>query len=140
MNSSDDTFAGGGGPPEAPADPQAAAGRFQSPEVDSSGLVTITLFGRKYHIRSDRPELIFQLTYMIQSAVNEVQAEPSDSELAALDTLVQASFRLALRLHGAQGEEKALRENIEALEKKLQGLLDLIDRQAGPPAPPTDSA
>ena len=108
--------------------------------MDSSGLVTITLFGRKYHIRSDRPELIFQLTYMIQSAVNEVQAEPSDAELAALDTLVQASFRLALRLHGAQWEEKALRENIEALEKKLQGLLDLIDRQAGPPAPPKDSA
>jgi cell division protein ZapA (FtsZ GTPase activity inhibitor) len=143
MSDTDDTSNGAQDPPSPEADkPSAPEGRasssperasppgegFHSPEVDPTGLVNFKLFGRNYHIRSDKPDLIFQLAFLVQSAVNEVRGEGGDSELAALDTLVQASFRLALQLHNAQGEEKSLRENIESLERKLQELLETIDK------------
>ncbi|MDR2199462.1 MAG: cell division protein ZapA [Deltaproteobacteria bacterium] len=133
MTASDDLNPPEGRPPASFGEDPAPPGgeKFHSPEVDASGLVTITLFGRKYHVRSDKPDLIFQLAYIVQSAINEVGDGGGDSELAALDTLVQASFRLALQLNNARGEEKILRENIESLEKRIQELLDLIDRSAG---------
>ncbi|MDR2405136.1 MAG: cell division protein ZapA [Deltaproteobacteria bacterium] len=109
-----------------PALPQGS--EFHSPEVDPTGLVTITLFGRKYHIRSDKPDMIFQLAYLVQSAVNEIKGDKSDSELASLDTLVQATFKLALQLHNSLREEKTLRDTIESLDKRLGDLLDQIDR------------
>jgi cell division protein ZapA (FtsZ GTPase activity inhibitor) len=134
MPPSDDTY------PEGKDRPRAGAGRgpskgdaFRSPEVTQPGVVTVTFFGRQYHIRSDKPDLIFQLAFLVQSALNDVKGERSDSELASLDTMVQAAFRLAMQLHNAQGEEKALREHIEPLEGKLQGLLDQIDRTVGGP-------
>ncbi|MDR2340643.1 MAG: cell division protein ZapA [Deltaproteobacteria bacterium] len=133
MTSSDDTDAGGKAATALGDQVQAKGDKFQSPEVDKTGLVTITLFGRQYHIRSDKPELIFHLAFLVQSAVNEVKGERSDSELASLDTLVQASFRLALQLNNALEAEKGLKDYIGSLEKKLQELIELIDKSVGGP-------
>ncbi|MDR1165523.1 MAG: hypothetical protein LBO66_06555 [Deltaproteobacteria bacterium] len=106
-------------PPLRPSDP--------APSVGEDGLVTVTLLGERYHIRSDNPELILSLSDLVLShareALGRLAKAPPDLAL-----MVQASFRLALSLHNAQKELASSRERAEALSLRLQALLDLIDQ------------
>jgi hypothetical protein len=96
--------------------------------VDGDGLVTLELFGQKYHIRTDKPELVFRLAYRVQSFLKDaVGHDPSGGEDRGADALVQASFRLAMKLHNAERESGALKAHIDALEKRMKRLMDLVD-------------
>ena len=86
------------------------------------------MFNRRYHVRTDKPELVKNLARMIHDQVREVRAEYEAPALYDLDTLVQASFHLALKLLKASGEKSSLGENIEEGDRRVLSLIDFIEK------------
>ncbi|MDR1042268.1 MAG: cell division protein ZapA [Deltaproteobacteria bacterium] len=101
---------------------------FEPPALDADGLVSLVLFGQKYHIRTDKPEMVFRLAHRVQSVLRDVQSrDPKGAAASGADLLVQAAFRLAMKLLNSERESVALKANIEALERRMRRLLDLVD-------------
>jgi cell division protein ZapA (FtsZ GTPase activity inhibitor) len=101
---------------------------FQKPTDEGDGIVSFVMFNRKYHVRTDKPELIFDLAQIIHDHVREVREENESSALYDLDILTQAAFKLALKLRKALGGVQSLEENIETKDRKIQDLIDSIDK------------
>jgi hypothetical protein len=96
--------------------------------VDGDGLVTVELFGQKYHIRTDKPEMVFRLAYRVQSFLKDIVGrDPRVADGIGTDALVQAAFRLAMKLNNSERESGALKAHIDALEKRMKRLLDMVD-------------
>jgi hypothetical protein len=101
---------------------------FEKPTVDQDGLVKILLFGQSYHIRTDNPELVFRLAYRVQSFLKDVLAQdPSGALGHGTEALVQAAFRLALKLDSAERETATLKAHVEQLEKRIRRVISLVD-------------
>jgi cell division protein ZapA (FtsZ GTPase activity inhibitor) len=128
-------------PPESQANPQtpetAPKGEetsqplepdFGRPVSEPGGVVSFVMFSRKYHVKTDQPELVAKLAETIHSHVREIRSRFENASLFDLDVLVQASFRMALKLHNALGEKDSSRENIGIADKKIQNLIDFIDK------------
>jgi cell division protein ZapA (FtsZ GTPase activity inhibitor) len=91
--------------------------------------VTVSIFGQSYRIRTDDPDLVFRLARRVLGAVREVMGrDPGRPAASGADALIQATFRLAMRLHSAEREAGALRAQSEALESRIERLLDLLGR------------
>lgn len=101
---------------------------FKDPVVEANGIISFVMFTRKYHVKTDDPDLIFSLVKMIQGYISEVRSEHNNVTLFDLDILIQAIFRMALKLHNALGDEESSKENIEIADKKIQNLLDFLNR------------
>jgi hypothetical protein len=101
---------------------------FKPPLLEEDGTVTFVMFGHKYRVQTDSPETFSHLYDIVHSHVCEIRSQMVEIDYQHIDTLVQAAFRMALKLYKTLGTEKALRENIETSEDKLQGLLDLLDK------------
>jgi surfactin synthase thioesterase subunit len=96
--------------------------------VDGEGLVNLTLFGQKYLIRTDNADLVFGLARRVQNVLREVMdRDPWCGSGHGAGALVQAAFRLALRLSAAERDNAALTAQTEALEDRIRRLLDIVD-------------
>jgi cell division protein ZapA (FtsZ GTPase activity inhibitor) len=101
---------------------------FQKPADQGGGVVSFVMFNRKYSVKTDKPELIFELARMIHDQVREVRLEKSPPPIYDLDVLVQASFHMALKLLKALGGVRSLEENIETRDRKVLDLIDSIEK------------
>jgi hypothetical protein len=101
---------------------------FREPRLEADGIVSFVMFNRKYHVKTDKPELVFKLADTIREHAQEVRREYGGAPLFDMDILVQASFRVALLLHKARGEKESTEDCLEVREKKIQDLLDFLDK------------
>ncbi|MDR2460568.1 MAG: hypothetical protein LBE38_07285 [Deltaproteobacteria bacterium] len=101
---------------------------FAPPTLEEDGTLTFVMFGHKYRVQTDSPATFSSLFDIVHAHIREIRSQMQEKDYQHLDTLVQASFRMAFKLYKTLGAEKTLKEDIETSEDKLQDLLDLLDK------------
>jgi hypothetical protein len=112
----------GGGLPDQPPRPK-QHWEVNDPSVE---IVTVAIFGRKYHFKSNRPELVREIAAMIDRLHRQVMVNlpglPQNLDYAA-----HVAFSLARDLIKSRREIEDLKALLAGAEEMAQDMSDIID-------------
>jgi hypothetical protein len=93
-------------------------------------IVTVTIFDREYHFKSNRPELVREIADLIARLHRQVKTSlPSLPHLT--DHPAHVSFSLARDLIRSRREVDDLKDLLAEYEERLNGLAALMDLSLG---------
>ncbi|MDR2455775.1 MAG: cell division protein ZapA [Deltaproteobacteria bacterium] len=113
--------------PERPAGKPAAEGRsWEGSPERSVEIVTVSIFDREYHFKSNRPELVREIADLISRLHRQVRATlPGLPHLT--DYPAHVAFSLARDLIKSRREIEDLKATLARCESRLSDLAALLD-------------